>query len=246
MESRKRNAETGTVTTIDKIKRKKIPPSIYKNFRQGDLVFGITSPERTAVVNKLEAQGFTHVYANELNGSVVTDVLNGTISSTLDAYQRAHYQFLLSFNDTIKDLRRPGGKLIPQSKDAPNISIAYRRACKMLITYSNENRRSHVLISNIDWEHTCNKEKSQGGVTDSELRAVYREYRKNGPNPHIFFYGKNLSQLTLAPWIYPHTAQPWIQYERSLCQKEQQKQAEEFLTTILTEYDQNFPKLIPS
>jgi hypothetical protein len=31
-----------------------------------------------------------------------------------------------------------------------------------------------------------------------------------------------------------------------LCQKEQQKQAEEFLTTILTEYDQNFPKLIPS
>lgn len=192
-----------------------IETSLYDNFKRGDLVFGLAKP-RDTVIKILTKGGYTHTYSNALNGSVVELVIAGTADAktlyALDEIQRNHYYFLLKHRDYL--LRKPG-KEIPARPGEPEIGAAYRRACKLLLTNRDTSRMScaHVVISDIDWARVCDKEKSGLGVTDSEMRAAYRDHRTHGKNPNIFFYDAELTLLKESPWELPSVAEHFSRYE---------------------------------
>src|SRR5260221_213285 len=103
MESRKRSAETSVeadATDIDSNKKSKTQDqraTVYDNFKQGDLLFGLLD-ERKKVYRQVTAQGFHHTVANELNSPVVELVVEGNPTEKqmekLVPEQRQHFSFL--------------------------------------------------------------------------------------------------------------------------------------------------------
>lgn len=193
--------------------------SLFDNFKQGDLVYGLIGP-RAEIIKSLKEKGFNHLYTNALNNDVVEMV----VDDTTDGYEKLcgpkkeNYQLLKKYRDY---LCRQGGRPVPVMQYNPIHGAAYRRACKLLLINREENRNyaAHVLTEGIEWERVCDKKQSKLGVTDSELRAAYRDFKKNGPNPHIFFYDSKNTLMNQPPWNQPDQAKGWQQYEEELKQK---------------------------
>lgn len=59
------------------------------------------------------------------------------------------------------------------------------------------------MTSGLDWRRVCDKNKSGLGVTDSEIRAAFRDELRHGKNPNIFFYNQDLELLPAPPWQLP-------------------------------------------
>jgi hypothetical protein len=199
--NKKMKIETGSTRTV------------YDNFKQGDLLFGLFE-ERRKVDKIIEKQGFHHTVANELNSSVVKMVAKGSAEKAeinkLDSEKRRHYTFLSKHRDYL--IRQPGKPIATVSD--PLVSPAYRRACKLLLINREPDRTSnaHFITNNIIWKRACTKSISQQGVTDSEVRAAYRDYLKNGLNPHIFFYDSQYRQMKQAPWLLDPFQHHWQKY----------------------------------
>lgn len=66
----------------------------------------------------------------------------------------------------------------------------------------------------VDWKRVCEKDKSDIGVTNSELRAAYRDEKKHGVNPHIIFYNNEHKRLKQAPWHNKEIAPYFEEYDR--------------------------------
>jgi hypothetical protein len=221
MKSRKRKheelakpeAETAAVDSNIKTKTS-TPPTLYENFKQGDLLFGLFE-ERNKVSHIIKEKGFHHTIANKLNNSVVDMVVKGSPAKAkidkLEPEKHQHYTFLSKHRDYL--IRQPG-KPIPSVTD-PLVSAAYRRACKLLLINREPNRKSnaHFITNNIIWKRTCTKSLSQQGITDSEIRAAYRDYQTNGSNPHIFFYDSQYRQMKQPPWLLSPFKLHWQRYD---------------------------------
>lgn len=194
-----------------------IAVTLYEKFKRGDLVFGLAKP-RDVVIHKLAEHGFTHTYSNALNSSVVEMVVTGAVDAEslkkLDETQLKHFHFLSKHRDYL--IRKPG-KAIPARPGEPEIGAAYRRACKLLLINRDPERTcyAHVVINEIDWMRVCDKKKSGFGVTDSEMRAAYRDYCRYGKNPFILFYDSKLNLLKDPPWTDPRVAEYFRLYDAS-------------------------------
>jgi hypothetical protein len=110
-------------------------------------------------------------------------------------------------------LRKEGGKAIASRPLEPKIGAAYRRACKLLLTNREATRTSvaHVVLTGIDWMRVTDKKASGLGVTDSELRAAYRDEVRHGKNRFILFYDPDLRLLADSPW---KTGEAKVAFER--------------------------------
>lgn len=176
-----------------------ISGSLYANFKQGDLVFGLAKPQKIAI-DHLEERGFTFTFANALNNPVVEIAIDKAPMPRegLESAKRAHLEFLLRHKAY---LLRHGGRPIPALLD-PVIGPAYRRACKLLLISRESGRRAtaHVIVAGIDWDRVIHKTASDLGVTNSEMRAAFRDHIRFGRNPHILFYGEDFRLLSELPW----------------------------------------------
>lgn len=203
--------------------------NLLTKFKQGDLFFGLsTSNEET--IDKLKMRKFHHTYANTLNGRTIPIVVDQTpIPNDLSPEELAHINFLSQHRDY---LLAPGGKPVPKHKNDPNPThgIAFRRACKILVTKAEKTRRVHFELDKIDLARTCNISSRDDGVTNSELRALYRDAQKNGPNPHVFFYNRGRS--VKAPWLQRGKKRLWKEYADYRLRKN--KQGEEFSFHVTT------------
>lgn len=197
--------------------------SVYNEFSQGDLVFGLQEPQQT-VAKRLAQQGFHHTYAQTLNGKTVSKLIKtSTVATPLAPEEEAHFDFLQQHQAYV--LRSPPGKPLPVLADNPVLGSAFRRACKLLLMNRDPDRtsRAHVVTDKVDWARVCDKRLSKGGITDSELRAAYRDYLKHGDHPHIFFYDSR-HRRTLAPWKQPELVGFWRHYDE---QRQRKRETQE-------------------
>lgn len=107
----------------------------------------------------------------------------------------------------------------------PNVSAAFRRACKLLLINrdSGRNYTAHMVLGDIDWNQVTDK--TNQGITNSELRAAYRDASLHGKHPNILFYNRrlestqehpnvNVTKILIQKQIYhqlnhDHRAQNW-------------------------------------
>jgi hypothetical protein len=186
--------------------------NLYDNFQQGDLVFGLNS-FLSPVHNELSQRGFRHYYCNSLNSTVVPAVvLDSPYPKKLDKAQNQHYQFLGKHKEY---LQRASGKPILSSSLEPHVSAAFRRACKLLLINrdSERNHMAHVVLGDIDWSLVCDK--TNQGITNSELRAAYRDISLHGNHPNILFYNKNLELSEELPWNEDCNKKIFEDYEKA-------------------------------
>jgi hypothetical protein len=200
-----------------------LPQSLLDNFQKGDLVFGLAQP-RMLAVKQLKELGHRFVFANELNDKVVSIVMMDGSPDSLSERKKLQYGFLFPHKDY---LLKSNGKPIPAMRKSDIMSAGYRRACKLLVRNRHENYRVHFLLAEINWERVCNK--SDNGVTASELRAIYRDVVKNGRNPNIIFYDAQLRQ-TDTPWETASGQALWQAYN---CQRTNRQELEEASTQEL-------------
>jgi hypothetical protein len=217
---------------------------LISKFNSGDLVYGLATVRARALA-ELRKHNYYHCFANALNDKTVTLVIDKMDKSPLKRLQQAHYDFL---NNHLDYLNRLGGKPIPSLKESKGDrrSIAYRRACKILLVDDDPNRtrKVHVMTENIDWQRVCTKSyldanntpQPDYSVTASEMRAAYRYFKNNGKNhPHIIFYDKNRQILEQAPWEQDEL-KPWFrEYDAKHAAK---VEVEEALTQSQPDYDE--------
>jgi hypothetical protein len=104
------------------------PNSLLNKFQQGDLIFGLTSPSKNALIDKLKSKGFNHIYPNSLNDTVVGIVIDNDKerAKKLDSNKLEYYHFLREYNkyllgtaDKFKNPRkihRPGNPIPTMKK----------------------------------------------------------------------------------------------------------------------------------
>lgn len=190
--------------------------NLYDYFQHGDLVFGLNSFLRP-VHNELRQRGFHHYYCIALNGDVVPAVvLESPCPKNLDTAEKKHYQFISKHKEY---LQRSSGKPIRSSTLEPCVSAAFRRACKLLLTNrdSDRNYKAHVVLGDIDWDLVCDK--TNQGITNSELRAAYRDASLHGQHPNILFYNKDLKPSKDLPWHEEHNKKIFEEYEKTRAAK---------------------------
>ena len=194
--------------------------SIYNNFRQGDMVFGLKKP-LWRIIDKLAQHGFTYTYARSLNAGMVGQVVNNVNISDedfckLEFEKQEHYLFLMTYKGYL--LREPGKSTASLKDNDPKLGAAIRRACKLLANPDKfKSHRAHIELDGINWEFVCNKNKTGLGVTNSELRSIYRDFANKGPNPNVFFYNKNVK--CKPPWEQDEIKSHWDAYEEQRKQK---------------------------
>lgn len=222
------------------------PNSLLNKFQQGDLIFGLTSPSKDVLIDKLKSKGFTHIYPNSLNDSVVGIVVDDDKgrAKKLDSNKLKHYHFLITYNNYLlgiadkfrnpRKIHRPG-KPIPTLKKEPILGAAFRRSCKLLLVSRDNNRKwfAHFYTKNIDWKRVCEKDAKDDGVTNSEIRAAYRDYLENGIHPYILFYGAN-NQLQPPPWQQPEHEHHFKKYKHYLESKHSENNSEQIGSPSLT------------
>lgn len=191
-------------------------------FKQGDLIFGLNNEHRGKIDDALEEKNYDYYYANQLNTPAVGLVVaNSKQIQNLNSNQKKHYHFLMSLRSY---LIRPQGKPVPSMQDQPVKGSAYRRACKAIVRNANQDQSVHFELTGLDIARVCKKEKDDLGVTNSELRAAYRQAMKEGENPHLFFYldGKSCPP----PWKQPKFQEYWLGYEKLREAKKSHKYSE--------------------
>jgi hypothetical protein len=211
------------VIEIPKPLRLSKPLKVYDMFKQGDVVFGLIR-ERNKVAVVLEKSGHINVVANDLNTPKVEEVIRQQKTSlSNDPHVRYHHQLL---DIHTQYLSKPGGKPIPTCDASGAISAALRRGCKLLLVNRDPGRISnaHFITNGIDWRRLCYKydavaQKPCHATTGSEIRAVYRDEKQNGRNPHIFFYDKNLIVMKKRPWDTMAFGKYFHDYQQSRTKK---------------------------
>lgn len=197
-----KNEADGEFKLLPAEKAKRFPnepdDSILNQFKQGDLVFGLLKP-RNEVVAKLEAAGCHHMTANTLNMPTVKLIVDKVENTDkLDAPQKKHYNFLKKREKYL--LFKPG-KTLPSMPDEPELGAAIRRSCKLLLVNHEQDRPTvHVVTQKIDWEHVFVNGKKDCGITDSEMRACYRDFKEHGRHPNILFYNAENRLQSKLPW----------------------------------------------
>lgn len=207
----RRKRKTDLNIEKDWVQTSKKRTSLYDNFQQGDLVFGLNS-STASIYETLENRGYHHYYCNSLNGAVVSSVFeNKPEPSSLDVEQKKHYHFLSKHKAY---LQREGGKPIPVMEDEPALGAAFRRACKLLLVNRDPERNytAHVVLKDVDWNRVCDK--TDKGITNSEIRAAYRDEQLHGKHPHILFYNKKLVPYKRSPWNLDNNQEIFDEYDR--------------------------------
>lgn len=197
--------------------------SVFDNFKQGDLLFGLLEP-RNKVMDAIIKQNsdFHHMVANDLNEPVIKRVINNDVlvvnKSELGSEEEKHFMFLSKHREYL--LRQPGKTLSHMSSE-PIIGAAIRRACKLLLINREPDRTSrvHVITDGIVWKNVCDKPQSGLRITNSEMRAAYRDYKRNGLNPHLFFYDVNKKLMPAPPWKLPQFKHHWEKYDKAMREK---------------------------
>lgn len=205
-----KKADEPTPSPAKKLKVEEKPQTVYDRFKQGDLIFGLNK-HLDEVTEVLKTKGFHHTYANTLNTPVLDMIVNDK-KKELDPEKKQHYDFLLGYRGY---LIRPNGKPVPLVKDDLVVSAAYRRGCKLLLRY---HKNIHFLLDDINPAQVCDKKLSGDGVTNSELRALYRAYREKGTLTNVSFY-LNEVLLNKMPWDLPNFAPHFARYEQHLQNK---------------------------
>lgn len=220
MQTRKRKREENKTENDQSIKIQKTIEfpnyslnSIYNNFKQGDVVFGLYWP-RALVIERLGLNGFTVTYAEALTRPTVSYIMENASKKEMKKLIPEQKQFAKFLQKHVDYLKRDGGKHFgATSEKDQKLDAAYRRACKLLLINRDTDRtyRAHFILNDLDWKRVCDNKQSGISVTGSELRAAYRDYRKNGPNQFIFFYNNDHS--CRAPWNQKHLVRHWQYYD---------------------------------
>lgn len=175
--------------------------SIFNQFEQGDLIFGLTKV-KNEVAPKLSQHGYTFLNAQSLNEKVVKMIVYGCTQndiSQLSKEEQKHYYFLKKHS---KYLLKADGRPLRESDTDVRLSAVFRRVCKLILVNRDPKRTRtvHVLTKGLKWDRLWDKKKSGFGITDSEVRAAYRDFLKHGENPHIVFYNEKHRMKTDFPW----------------------------------------------
>ena len=204
---------------IVKVTERPLPAkTIYDNFKQGDLIFGLLS-ETTPVIKELRKRNFTHIIAQDLNDTTIEDLYHNK-RAFLELPKHKHRLYLINHRDYLfKSPQKPLPHDRAKKSNWP-ISGAYRRSCKLLICNRHPKRAyvSHVVLKNVDWDRVFNKKNADGsindGITNSELRAAYRDYCNHGVHPWMKFYNEKLMELDAPPWDTCLVAGHALNYEQ--------------------------------
>ena len=180
--------------------------TVFEMFTRGDVVFGLLD-ERAKVVKALKVSGYQNLVANDLNDPAVNLIVNNehtALKKDVDPHIKQHQRMLM---DHRTYLIKPDGKPIPTDTNSPIVSSAYRRGCKLLLINRDKERVSnvHIITKGIDWKRLCHKvnpttQVACEAITGSEIRAVYRDEKKYGAHPMIFFYDENHVVMQKRPW----------------------------------------------
>ncbi len=198
--------------------------TVFTHFRQGDVIFGLID-ERFKVEKQLLKQGYSDLVANNLNESVIMSLSN---NKEIRFQGKWHIDYHAKLLTKHKDyLFKPNGKPIPQSKDPAAISAAFRRACKLMVIHRSRDRVSnvHIITKGIDWKRLCHKVKPGdasvcAGITNSEIRAIYRDEKRHGLHPNIFFYDNDQVMMKKRPWDTLALSHHFRHYEQQRNNKE--------------------------
>lgn len=187
-------------TRKKRVKKNEIEPSPIKlvdHFKQGDLLFGLRTEVRSVSFKALDSLNFSDFTAPDLNCPTVSVLVKEETSKfeDLSSVQKMHYRFLERWKSY---LMGDGGKNINTVKN-PVKGAAIRRACKLLIWKASQSQRIHFEIGDTDFKRACAKEDT--GVTNSEIRAAFRQSINYGNNSHVIFYKKGIQ--TSPPWEDP-------------------------------------------
>ena len=165
-------------------------PTLYENFRQGDLLFGLSGKIRYKSI-KLERLGFSNVEARDLNVPMIERFVKNELDKRyrrrLSFVHQRHLQLLEEHRDYIL---RSGGKDPWDAKDKTErqINVAIRRACKLLITTSKkEKRKIHIETDGMNMKRICEKLIAGGkdnSVSGGEMRAAFRA----GDDADVIYY----------------------------------------------------------
>lgn len=181
---------------------------LIHNFKNGDLLFGLSKTLTTYNV-LTRMRGLDYIIGNDLNGPVIREILSHRPPhASFTPHQKAHYEFLLSHRDY---LTKKGGRPIPNHRSEPALGVAFRRGCKLLVLSANEHRRIHFELDGLDIKRVCDRRKDDFGVTNSELRALYKDHIERGTNPHVFFYRNGIQ--CKAPWDEKDNEAHWKAYD---------------------------------
>jgi len=184
--------------------------SLIEKFRQGDLIFGLLESIRSKWDSSIEKLGIKNYYANALNQDVVGFIIRGAETVQIEKLHNKaqdHYYALKASGR----LEKPGGRPIA-GEGEKNINIGFRRACKFLVENAKSSQRVHFELDMVKFDRVTQKPHDDG-VTNSELRAAYRNEKKNGKNPFLLFYYQG--EPCLAPWNDPEHKEKWDNYEAS-------------------------------
>ncbi len=196
-----------------KMGKKRGRNDLQKNFRQGDRIMGLDS-FREPYFKQLDKAGFEYIAAHQLNldHALVEHFLDDTITTE---YRRSlpseQQKFLLFLEKNKTHLLRSGGKCAWKYNNDREFrfGVVIRRICKLIITKSTPEHRSHFILDGISQEDVCKKQrrgKYSSAITSAELRAAFRE-----KNPNVFFYIKG--NKTAEPWTEEEQKMNYEQYQ---------------------------------
>ena len=196
--------------------------TLLEKFEPGDLIFGLRET-RERVLQELEKYNHTHCFANALNDRTITKVIRNEPTGELHPRKQEHGVFLTKHKTY---LLSPNGKPVPALGYKGDVrSIAYRRACKLLLVDDAPERKyhRHVFIEGIDWQRVTTKTFVDAlnvphpdlSVTASEMRAAYRYFRDHGhEHPKITYYDEHGNIMLQTPWQQPHLSYLFREYDR--------------------------------
>ena len=198
--------------------------TLLSRFKQGDLIYGIgdnpSSRYRDEAICNLKSNKFHHIISGDLNREAIPLITNfqkeeeESKISFLSKEEKEHYHFLERHRSY---LTQEGGKIRSEKND-PLFDSILRRACKLLIWHASENSRIHFELSGIDMTRVCLKQDK--GITGSELRAAYRDSKKQGKNnPFVFFYINGIP--CDPPWEQEQYRNLWDSYGEVKREKEE-------------------------
>jgi hypothetical protein len=197
-----------SIKLVKKIYREPVlsTKTVFEMFTQGDIIFGLLD-EREKVTKVLKTSGYHNIVANDLNNPAVNLIVENkhtALKKDVDPHMIQHQRMLM---DHRAYLIKPKGKPIPTIPDSPIVSSAYRRGCKLLLINREKERVSnvHIITKGIDWKRLCHKvnpatKQVCEAITGSEIRAIYRDEKKFGVHPMIFFYDENHLVMQTRPW----------------------------------------------
>lgn len=181
---------------------------IVKNFKNGDLLYGLEKEARSKYIAAIE-RSIGHgalCTADRYNNQFLCTYAEKTLSEIKELMEKNKYrEAVTQYSDDLTKNIKPGYFETKRSEEE-----LFRRFCKDAIRYTIEHGgKIHSLLDELESGAIARKEEGLGtSFTASELRYIYRNWSKL--KDHVFFYEGG--ELAPAPWETTIGREEWKQY----------------------------------